>query len=201
MVNYGRIIILIALVVQFLPGLCLHALARGKGTAGIIGEVKNEVLIVTARGSAPAVKDGELKFEDILETGSNSRATLLVGGSKVTMTINEVSTLAPALFYEAPNYALTLGQMRASIREQARKILISAGDALITAGDADLDICLDQKQGHQLYVLRGRVWWNHQKFCTKKILGEGEFIIWDDEGIPRQPKEKAEEAKKKTEWM
>jgi hypothetical protein len=190
-----------AVLVVFFVLIPLVAQARNKMTCGVIGGVKNKAVIVTAKGSMPALKDMELRFEDVLQTDAGSRATLLIAGEKASLTINEKSVLAPAFFFELPNYALTMGQLRACFHEQAKKILISAGDALITAGDADLDISIDPNRENQLYVLRGRVYWNHQKFCTKKILSGGEFIIWNEQGIPLQPKERAEEAKKKTAWF
>lgn len=154
---------------------------------------------VTQRGDKhPAEKKMAIFLKDVIETGKDSMVEIFISENYLIV-LNENTIFSSEAQNDEIKYVIKSGQLRAII-DRYSKTGIAAGDALIIAGKAEIDILVNEDGNSQLHVLNGRTWWIHQKWSIRKSLTTGEFIIWHASGVLPQVKEDIQKVKQKTEW-
>jgi hypothetical protein len=166
-----------------------------------VTELKGPVYEIKGTEKIEARQGMKLLPGDILETGSGASATVVFLPGKALLRMNQETTIVSDEKWKYPFYTVERGQVRCLFKELPEKKSIYCGDAFIHATDAEIDVLCLGKEEYQLYVLRGRVWWDHTKFCTKKVLQAGEFLFWTIHGIPSLNKEKSEAIKERVNWL
>jgi len=187
------------LVLIFL-GACAVPAAE-KPVLGTLTDLNGTIYVI--RGSEKtAVKKGEkLYLGDVIETGTDGKATMTGVPGKSSVKLNKESVFFSEEKWKVPFFTLEQGQIRVSCSGLDRKFSVYCGDTFISGFTTEVDVACMGKGEHQLYVVSGKVWWEHTKFCTKKVLEKGDSVFWNAQGIPTVSKKKAEEIREKAQWI
>lgn len=187
------ILILSALLLVYASGVVR---AGKKEPVAVVSSVSGKVWMI--RGEERTAAEKNLELGDLLETEKDSSATLTLSpGCSIVM--NENSRFGSEEEDGVQKYVLKEGQIRCLFNGE-RKIGVSAGDALITAGTAEIDLLVRENADSQAFVIEGKVWWRHEKWSMRKILKTGECIVWNEEGIPTAGAIDSSSVKAQTEW-
>lgn len=167
---------------------------------GTVLDTKGTVWIVRGEDKSPLTKGAELLLGDFVETGKESNATLNLEKPSSRLYLNSSSLFHTAQKNEDLLHILDEGQARAAIKGPGKKLAFFVGDSIILCNEAVFDISRMEKDRYLLYVLEGKVWWSHQKFCIRKYLSTGDFLFWNEGGIPSVNEGMRKEAQKMIEW-
>jgi len=190
----------LAFILVFLIAASEALFSKQPAVLGTVLDTKGAVWIVSGEDKSPLKKGAEILLGDFIETEKDSKASLNLDKPFSRLYLNSSSLFHPAQKNEAVLYVLDEGQARADIRGAGKKLAFFAGDSIILCNEAVFDISRMEKERYLLYVLEGKVWWAHQKFCIRKYLSKGEFLFWNEGGIPSINEGMRKEAKKMIEW-
>ncbi len=176
-------------------------LSKQPPVLGTVLDTKGTVWIVRGEDKSPLTKGTELLLFDFIETGKSSQATISLGKSSAQLCLNSASLFHIAQKNEEILHVVDEGQARATFKGLGKKVAIFIGDSVILSNEAVFDVSRMEKNRYLLYVLEGKVWWSHQKFCTRKYLSKDEMLFWNDGGIPSINEGMRKEAQKMIEWF
>jgi hypothetical protein len=175
--------------------------AAEKPVSGTITELDKEVYVVRGEHKTAAKTGEKLNLGDSLQTGADGTATYTFIPGKSLVKLNHESIFFSDEKWKVPFYTLDQGQVRAFSSGLDKKLSIYCGDAFISGSNAEVDIACLEKGDFQIYVVSGKIWWEHTKFCTKKIVEKGGSVLWNAQGIPTVTKEKAQLIRERAQWI
>ncbi|MHC9543997.1 MAG: hypothetical protein AB9903_31165 [Vulcanimicrobiota bacterium] len=175
-------------------------LSKQPPTLGTVLDTKGDVWVVRGEDKSPLTKRTEILLGDFVETGKESNATLNLQKPYSRLYLNSSSLFHTAQKNDDILNILDEGQARVTIKGLGKKLAFFVGDSIILCNEAVFDISRTGKDRYLLYVLEGKVWWVHQKFCIRKYLSTDEFLFWNEGGIPSINEGMRKEAQKMIEW-
>jgi len=195
-----RIAVISAVTLLFLLMISESLLSRQPEKIGAVLETGGSVWMIRGEDKSTLSKGTELVMGDFVETGKASKAVLSLGKPPAQICLNSSSLFHIAQKYDETLYVIDEGQARATVKGLTKKMAVFIGDSVILSNEAVFDMARMENNRYLLYVLEGKVWWAHQKFCIKKYMSRGEFLFWNDGGIPTITETLRREAQKMIEW-
>ncbi|MDQ7826659.1 MAG: hypothetical protein RDV48_27905 [Candidatus Eremiobacteraeota bacterium] len=175
------------------------AWARGASPIGALKDLSGKVYLIRNTEKSAAKEGMNLEEGDGIITDKDSRATIFIN-EKARIVLNASTEVFLGMKFRFPVYALESGQVRGLFDGCPAKIIILAGDATITADNAEIDVYAERQEKNHLIVLRGRVWWVVEKWAARKTLPEGEHVLWDERGAMPFDDKRDDGRKKMLEW-